>query len=62
MKVKTMIDFLGIPKGEIGIVVSGVITRDGVESVGGSIGVKFPCKAEPVLLQYPFQSHYIEID
>ncbi len=57
MKVKVLREFLGVPRGTIGEVVK-INNPDWPSS---SCEIKFDCKTEPVLIQYPFDPFCEEV-
>jgi hypothetical protein len=58
MKIKTLRDFLGIPKGSIGE----VVTMPNNKKFLSSMEVKFECKSESILIGYPTDDLYTVID
>lgn len=54
MLVETVREFLGIPKGSIGVITETSELVDGF----GSCKIKFECKTEPILIQYPANNYY----
>lgn len=58
-KVKAVREFLGIPAGSIGVIMEKTTAK---VSPFGTASIKFDCKNNDVILQYPFESHYTEVD